>query len=79
MQDAPQWLTVARLVAAGIGVSLAPACVERLALPGVVFRPFRSASVSSIDLAIKAGAESTLAAQFAEIAGKALRSTGSGR
>src|SRR5579862_6895655 len=42
VQDAPQWPTVLRLVAAGLGVSLAPACVRSLAMPGVVFRRVRS-------------------------------------
>src|SRR5690349_19571737 len=38
VQDAPQWPTLVRLVAAGIGVSLAPACVATLAMPGAVYR-----------------------------------------
>src|SRR5579871_5955585 len=29
VQEAPQWLTIVRLVGAGLGVSIAPACVER--------------------------------------------------
>ena len=35
-QDAPQWLALVRLVAAGLGVSLAPACVANVALAGAV-------------------------------------------
>lgn len=34
VQDAPQWPTLVRLVAAGLGVSLAPACVASVAIPG---------------------------------------------
>ena len=34
VQDAPQWPTLVRLVAAGLGVSLAPACVATVAIPG---------------------------------------------
>jgi DNA-binding transcriptional LysR family regulator len=39
VQHAPEMQTIVGLVAAGIGVSLVPASVERLALPGVVYRP----------------------------------------
>jgi DNA-binding transcriptional LysR family regulator len=38
VQEATQWSTVVAFVEAGMGVSLAPACVEKLARPGVVFR-----------------------------------------
>jgi len=49
VQEAPQWVTVITLVAAGMGVSLAPACTARLNVPGVVYRPLRSKRWSSID------------------------------
>src|SRR6202166_3388711 len=42
VQDAPQWLTLVRLVAAGLGVSLAPACVATVAIPGAVYREVRA-------------------------------------
>jgi DNA-binding transcriptional LysR family regulator len=42
-QEATQWQTVVSLVEAGMGVSIAPACVEKLRLPGVVFRPLKNA------------------------------------
>ncbi|HVH86960.1 MAG TPA: LysR substrate-binding domain-containing protein [Terriglobales bacterium] len=35
MQEAPQWLTILRLVGAGLGVTIAPACVRRIAIPDV--------------------------------------------
>ena len=38
VQEATQWQTVISLVEAGMGVSIAPACVEKLAWPGVVYR-----------------------------------------
>jgi DNA-binding transcriptional LysR family regulator len=38
VQEAPQWLTILRLVGAELGVSIAPACVERIRTPEVVFR-----------------------------------------
>jgi DNA-binding transcriptional LysR family regulator len=48
--EAPQWVTVVSLVAAGMGVSIAPACVSKLNIPGVVFRALRSKGWSSIDV-----------------------------
>jgi DNA-binding transcriptional LysR family regulator len=48
--EAPQWVTIISLVAAGMGVSVTPANVARLNIPGAVFRPLRSKAWSSIDL-----------------------------
>ena len=39
VQEATEMQTIVGLVAAGIGVSLVPSSVERLALPGVAYRP----------------------------------------
>jgi DNA-binding transcriptional LysR family regulator len=72
VQDAPQWLTLVRLVAAGLGVSLAPACVARVAMPGAVYREVKAACRTSIDLGVKAGTESVLARNFIEIANQHL-------
>jgi DNA-binding transcriptional LysR family regulator len=47
--EAPQWVTIVSLVAAGMGVSLAPASVNKLNIPGVVFRPLRSKGWSAVD------------------------------
>jgi DNA-binding transcriptional LysR family regulator len=38
VQEATQWQSVVTFVETGLGVSIAPACVERVRLPGVVFR-----------------------------------------
>ena len=51
--EAPQWVTIVSLVAAGMGVSLAPASVNKLNIPGVVFRPLRSKGWSSVDVCTK--------------------------
>ena len=72
VQDAPQWLTLVRLVAAGLGVSLAPACVARVAMPGAVYRGVKTACRTSIDLGVKIGAEGVLAKNFIEIANRHL-------
>lgn len=72
VQDAPQWLTLVRLVSAGLGVTLAPACVARVAVPGVVYREVKATCRTSIDLGIKVGVESVLARNFIEIANRHL-------
>src|SRR5260370_20399901 len=45
--EAPQWGTIISLVVAVRGISIAPACVTQLNIPGVVFRPLRSRACSS--------------------------------
>jgi DNA-binding transcriptional LysR family regulator len=68
VQDAPQWPTLVRLVAAGLGVSLAPACVATVAIPGAVYREVRAACRTTVDLGIKSGSATTLAGNFIAIA-----------
>lgn len=68
VQDAPQWPTLVRLVAAGLGVSLAPACVATVAIPGAVYREVHAACRTTVDLGIKAGSAITLARNFIETA-----------
>jgi len=64
VQNAPQWPTLVRLVAAGLGVSVAPACVAMVALPGVVFRPAQGAAQTTVDLGVKSGSAGALARGF---------------
>ena len=70
VQDAPQWPTVLRLVAAGLGVSLAPACVARITTPGVVFKRVRSPHWTSIDIGVKAKLDNPAAEAFLAIVRK---------
>jgi DNA-binding transcriptional LysR family regulator len=72
VQDAPQWPTLVRLVAAGLGVSLAPACVANVGIRGAVYREVHAASRTTVDLGVKAGADKFLAKNFAEVARKHL-------
>ncbi len=68
VQEAPQWLTILRLVGAGLGVSIAPACVERIAAPDVVCRRLRDTTVrSDIELAYRSADERGIVRAFAEI------------
>jgi DNA-binding transcriptional LysR family regulator len=70
VQDAPQWPTVLQLVAAGLGVSLAPACVARLTTPGVIFKRVRSAHWTAVDIGMKAKPDNPAAEAFLAIARK---------
>jgi DNA-binding transcriptional LysR family regulator len=69
VQEAPQWLTLLRLVDAGLGVTIAPACVRQVSTPGVVFLRLRGADVSSdIELAYRAGDQRPIVKAFTSIA-----------
>jgi DNA-binding transcriptional LysR family regulator len=52
VQDAPEWLTVLRLVSSGLGFSIAPTCVTTIQTPGVVCRELtRCPILTNIELA----------------------------
>ena len=53
VQEAPQWTTMAMLIGAGLGVSLAPKSVAAIPVPGVVFIPVVSQARTSIDAAYR--------------------------
>jgi DNA-binding transcriptional LysR family regulator len=65
-QEAPQFTTLIRLVAAGLGVSLVPGCVATVAFPGAVFRPIRSKRWTSVDIGTRVGGVSATAVAFVE-------------
>ena len=67
VQEAPQWPTVVRLVAAGSGISLAPACVANFAMPGVVYKKVRSRHWSSIDIGLKPNLDNPAVEAFVSI------------
>lgn len=71
VQEASHWLTILRLVGAGLGVSVAPACVQRIASPEVVCIPMRGARVvSDIELARVVGDARPIVEHFAQIASR---------
>jgi DNA-binding transcriptional LysR family regulator len=74
VQEAPQWLTILRLVGAGLGVSIAPACVQQVAAPNVVCLGLRGAKVNSdIELAYQSGEDRAIVKAFAAIARESFR------
>lgn len=69
VQEAPQWLTILRLVGAGLGVSIAPACVRQIAGEDVSCPALRGARVmSDIELAFRAGEDRAVVSAFAAVA-----------
>ncbi len=69
VQEAPQWLTILRLVGAGWGVTLAPACVAPLAPPTAVCRRLRGAGARSrVELAYREGDDRAILTAFCAIA-----------
>jgi DNA-binding transcriptional LysR family regulator len=44
---APQFASIISLVAAGLGVAIVPECMQRVHLPGVVYRPLRDVTVKA--------------------------------
>lgn len=68
VQYSPHFPTLFRLVAAGIGVMLAPACMTRLAVSGAVFREIPSSARTTIDVAIRPGLANPIADNFLRLA-----------
>jgi DNA-binding transcriptional LysR family regulator len=64
VQYAPEMLTIIGLVAAGIGLSLVPASVARLALEGVTYRPVAGAPGAELMAITRAGDASPLVSAF---------------
>ncbi|HEX4284987.1 MAG TPA: LysR substrate-binding domain-containing protein [Terracidiphilus sp.] len=78
VQEAPQWLTIMRLVGAGLGVSIGPACAERIRTPEVVCRRLRAptgktAVLSEIELARRAGDDRPIVDAFCKLAREKLK------
>ena len=69
VQEAPQWLTIMRLVGAGLGVTIAPACVKQVAAPDVQCVSLRRATVQSdIELAYRTNEDRAIVAAIAAVA-----------
>src|SRR6201999_2457934 len=77
VQEASHWLTILRLIAAGLGVSIAPACVRHIASAEVVCLPLRGAkAVSNIELAWLKGESRPMVERFKQIAESTRRPAG---
>ena len=77
VQDAPEWLTVLRLVSSGLGFSIAPACVATIQTPGVVCRELTKCPiVTNIELARRTDHLNPIMEAFLAEARKMFRGTG---
>ena len=73
VQEASHWLTILRLIGAGFGVSIAPACIREIASKEVVCLPLRGTSlVSTMELAWRHGETRPIVQQFLQIAQRPL-------
>lgn len=72
VQETPQFPTMVRLVAAGLGVSVVPACVANVTLKGAVYRPIQASATSTIDLGTREGYNTAIATNFIAILAKHL-------
>ncbi|GLZ75871.1 transcriptional regulator [Actinorhabdospora filicis] len=68
-QHAVEWLTVCALVGAGLGVSVAPAGIERVRLDGVAFRAVEPTARTRVAVAWRAGDENPLVARLLSAVG----------
>lgn len=73
VQEAPQWLTILRLVGAGLGVTIAPACVQRIATPDVackklIFPSGHHRIESDIELAYRVNENRAIVTTFSTLA-----------
>src|SRR6185312_2939120 len=66
VQEATQWQTIVSLVEAGMGVSLAPACVRKFRWKGVVYRALPNGT-TSVTACWKERGPSPAAAQFLKL------------
>jgi DNA-binding transcriptional LysR family regulator len=74
VQEAPQWLTILRLIGAGLGVSIGPACVQQIAGENVSCPALRGARVmSDIELAFRASEDRAVVSAFATVARESFR------
>ncbi|MGA3189683.1 MAG: LysR substrate-binding domain-containing protein [Bryobacteraceae bacterium] len=69
VQEAPQWLTLLRLIGAGLGVTIGPASIEKIAAPDVVCRKLSpSGGATSIDLVYRPDRPGALVNAFCDLA-----------
>jgi DNA-binding transcriptional LysR family regulator len=69
VQEAPQWLTVLRLVGAGLGVTIAPACVKEVTTLNVVCLKLSGTQArSNVELAYRTTENRAIVSAFAAIA-----------
>jgi DNA-binding transcriptional LysR family regulator len=66
VQEATQWQSIVSLVAAGMGVSVGPGCIQRFRWSGVVYRPLKRLR-TTVSACWNPEAPSTTAAAFLKL------------
>jgi DNA-binding transcriptional LysR family regulator len=74
-QEAPRVISALSLVAAGLGISLVPACMRRMALEGVVYRRLRGTAQPTVvlNLGARRGDPSPVVRRFLTLVRRAAR------
>ena len=72
-QEATQWQTVVSFVEAGMGVSIAPGCIEKFRWSGVTYRPIPKLR-TNVYASWRGSAPSAAAGHFLKLAQAATRS-----
>lgn len=78
VQEASHWLTILRLIGAGLGVSIAPSCVRQIAAPDVACIPLQRSrtgtdAMSQIEMAWREGESRPIVARFQAVVEETLR------
>jgi DNA-binding transcriptional LysR family regulator len=68
VQEGPHWVTIVSLVAAGLGVTIAPESIRKIAAESVVCRPLSPAGTTHIELAFRRDENSPVAREFCRLA-----------
>jgi DNA-binding transcriptional LysR family regulator len=68
VQEAPHWVTIASLVGAGLGVTIAPACIRHATNKTVACRPLVGPGRTLIELARRTDETSPVTAAFCQLA-----------
>ncbi|MFZ0595151.1 MAG: LysR family substrate-binding domain-containing protein, partial [Bryobacteraceae bacterium] len=68
VQEAPHWVTIVSLVAAGLGVTIAPECIRKIAGESVACRPLSGHGTTCIELAFRRDDNSPVAREFCRLA-----------
>jgi len=68
VQEAPHWVTILSLVSAGLGVSIAPECIRKIAGDGNVCLPLVGKHATQIELAYRKEENSPVVREFCRLA-----------
>ena len=68
VQVAPHWVTILSLIGSGLGVSIAPTCIQTIAPTTVCCRPISGGGTSLIELAYRPEENSPVAIEFCRLA-----------